>query len=144
MSFGDAYHRDSRVDHHVTHENYYACYYNTYGNDRAENCRQPDQRVCVAVMMSVYQFSSVVVGVVLVLVLVLVLGRLAMVAVGRRHLGRLINGSQKSTHVGLFVSFMFGLRRRSWGWQKLGQVGNYTKNWFFISNSWEGFGIFLS
>lgn len=76
---GDAYHRDSGVDHYVTHENHYACYYNTYGYDCAENRRQPDQRVCVTTMMSVYQSSSMV------RVVALVLGRVAMVAVGRRH-----------------------------------------------------------
>jgi len=41
-SVGDAYHRDSGVDHHVAHENHYASHYNTYGYDCAENCCYPD------------------------------------------------------------------------------------------------------
>lgn len=35
-------------------------------------------------------------------------------------------------------------KERELGLAKLGEVGNCSKNWFFISNSWEGFGIFLS
>ena len=37
VGIGDTDHRDSRVDHHVTHENNYAGYYNAYGYDGAEN-----------------------------------------------------------------------------------------------------------
>lgn len=37
VGVGDAHNWDSRVDHHVTHEHYYAGYHHSYGYDGAEN-----------------------------------------------------------------------------------------------------------
>ena len=59
MGICDANYWHPWVDHQVTHKNNYACNYNSYGYDCAENGQNPDKGRGVLVSFSLGNFSLV-------------------------------------------------------------------------------------